>query len=276
LLKLQGNYHAVSAWCHSTPAVLHGRRPRAVDLSNPDTVAPAFLEARPDVVVHTAALARVGDCFQNPDRARLVNTEGTVLLARLAAECGARLVYVSTDLVFDGQRGGYQETDPTNPLSVYGRTKRDAEATVLACPRHVVVRISLLFGPSLGGKPTTFDEQVAALLSGRTLTLFEDEWRTPLSAQVAADSLVSVALSDFSGLLHLGGPERLSRLEMGQRLAVHLGVAPSLVVANKRGDVATAEPRPRDTSLDSQLWRSLFANQAWPGFDDALSELLAD
>src|SRR5439155_2744036 len=95
---------------------------------------------------------------------------------------------------FDGERAPYGEEDDPAPLSVYGRTKADAEAAVRAAG-GLVVRVSLLYGPSLSGRPSFFDDQAAALRSGRPLTLFEDEWRTPLALPAAARALVELARS---------------------------------------------------------------------------------
>jgi dTDP-4-dehydrorhamnose reductase len=260
---------SVTAWSGATAGDRFGVPVRPVDLADTAAVAAAFRDAGPDVVLHVAAMARVGDCFREPERAARVNAGGTAVLAELCAAAGARLVLVSTDLVFDGEAAPYRETDPPRPVSVYGRTKRDAEAAVLAATRSAVARVSLLFGPSLCGRPSFFDEQTAALREGRKVTLFEDEWRTPLSLATAARALVALARSDFTGLIHIGGPERLSRLEMGLRLASFLGADPSAVVAGRRDDAPAAEPRPRDVSLDSSLWRGLFPALSWPGFADA-------
>jgi dTDP-4-dehydrorhamnose reductase len=245
-----------------------------VELTNAAALSEAFRRANPEIVIHAAALARIYDCYRDPAHARGVNTDGSAVLARLAAEAGARLVHVSTDLVFDGEKSGYREEDAANPLSVYGRTKLDSEAAVLSYSQHVVVRISLLFGPSKAGRASFFDEQVTALREGRPFTLFVDEWRTPLSLAAAADALVALALSDYTGLLHLGGPERLSRHEMGLLLAAHLGADPSLIVTARRDQVPAPEPRPRDTSLDSSRWRRLFPHPPWPTYDEALRQLL--
>ncbi|MCI0681419.1 MAG: sugar nucleotide-binding protein, partial [Gemmataceae bacterium] len=118
-----------------------------------------------------------------------------------------------------------------------------------------------------------FDEQTMALRAGRPVKLFADEWRTPLALATAARALVTVAFSDVTGLLHLGGPERLTRLEMGLRLAARLGADPRLVVAVRRDDIPSPEPRPRDTSLDSSRWRSLFPREPWPSWDESQAEM---
>ncbi len=130
-------------------------------------------------------------------------------------------MYVSTDLVFDGEHAPYREDDPPAPLSVYGRSKAHAETALQAFPRIAIVRVSLLYGPSLTDRPTVLDRQRQAILAGEPLTLFDDEWRTPLDLPTAARALLAVAESDYTGILHVGGLERLSRLEMGERLAPH-------------------------------------------------------
>jgi dTDP-4-dehydrorhamnose reductase len=275
LRELQGSGAQVTAWCGASSPEMFGIRVQPVDLASPPAVTEAFRQARPERILHAAALARPAECQRDPERARRINTEGTALLAQLAAQSGARLLLVSTDLVFDGERGWYAEEDVPVPLSVYGRSKVAAETAALAIPRSAVVRVSLLFGPSLTGRPSFFDEQVIALRTGRPITLFADEWRTPLSLITAAQALVSLARSDFTGLLHLGGPERLSRLETGRRLATFLDADPSVIVASNRAAVPSAEPRPRDTSLVSARWRSLFPKHAWPNLEEALRELSA-
>jgi dTDP-4-dehydrorhamnose reductase len=273
LRRLHDRDTAVIAWSHSRTGELFGIPLRPVDLADPDGLAAAFRPARPDIVLHSAALARIADCHRDPERAHRVNAAGSAALARLAAEAGARLVMVSTDLVFDGERAPYREQDPPAPVTVYGGSKAEAEAAVLAAPRAAVVRVSLLFGPSLSGRPGFFDEQVNALRGGRPVNLFADEWRTPVDLVTAAGALLALARSDFTGLLHVGGPERLSRLEMGQRLAAFLGADPSVIVPSRRDQAPAAEPRPRDISLDSSRWRGLFPGLPWPAWEEALRQL---
>jgi len=270
--ELIGRGHNLIAWGHSHPATIFGVPARAVDLTDEVILAMAFAEARPDVVIHAAAMSTVADCARDPRRAEAVNTRGTAALAGLCERAGSRLVDVSTDLVFDGERPPYLESDPVNPLSVYGRSKAAAERPALASPRNAVVRVSLLFGPSFNGRPNFFDTQVAALRAGRPVRLFHDEWRTPLGYATAARALAEVATSDVTGLLHVGGPERMSRVEMGRRMAASLGTGDAPIEPMSRLNVP-GEPRPRDTSLDSSRWRNTFPRLRWPTFEQALAEM---
>ncbi len=263
--ELHGRAHLI-AWSGSRRGELFGVPLIPVDFTNEKEIVTAFAAARPEVVIHCAALARIADCQREPVRAQQINVAATAVLATESARLGARFVMVSTDLVFDGERGGYRPDEVTSPLSVYGRTKRDAELVALATPRTAVARLSLLYGPSLNGRTSFFDEQTSALRMGRNVTLFTDEWRTPLDLPTAAQALATLAASDVTGILHIGGPERLSRYEMGLRLAASLGVNSSVIIAATRDSAPGAEPRPRDVSLDSARWRAAFPAIPWPRY----------
>jgi dTDP-4-dehydrorhamnose reductase len=265
--------HAV-AWSGRQQGELFGYPLRSVDLSNADALVAAFHEARPDVLVHTAAMTVLADCLRDRERARLINSHSSALLAELADAAKIPMLFISTDMVFDGESAPYREEDNPNPLSFYGLTKTEGEQAVLLYPRNLVVRVPLLFGPTLIGRPTFFDQQVDALRQGQRLTLFHDEWRTPLSFTTAARALLALTESGLVGRLHLAGPERLSRLEMGQRLAAFLGCDPSSLVSLSRKDAATTEPRPRDISLDASKWRSLFPRHEWPNLEELLAQWL--
>lgn len=270
LRELRARDWPVVAWNMRPDVELFGCRCRSVDLRDTDQVINGFRDADPDYVIHTAALSSVADCFRDPAQARQVNATGTRLLADLADRRSARMVYVSTDLVFNGEKPWYAETDCPTPLSVYGQTKATAERAVLDHSRHLVVRISLLFGPAINGRPSFFEQQLQAVKNGAPCKLFRDEWRTPLSLQLAAQGLLDALRADVSGILHLGGPERLSRLEMGQRLAQFLGRDPDLMQSIVREDVPASEPRPRDTSLNSEHWCNLFPQFPRCDYDESL------
>jgi dTDP-4-dehydrorhamnose reductase len=266
----------IAAWSGSQTGELFGTKLHTIDLCQKNRVADYFRAAGPSLVVHSAAWATISRCFRDPPAARRVNVEGTRLLAELSEQSRARLLFVSTDLVFDGTRGMYDERDAPAPTSVYGQTKVDAEQAVLACPDSVVVRVSLLFGPSLTGRPSFFDQQVAALRNREPCELFQDEWRTPLGLHAAAAAIMRIARSGFRGLVHVGGPERMSRLEMGHRLAAFLHCDPSILVSTNRPVSGSIEPRPRDVSLDSTLWRESFPEAVWPSWNEALEAMAAD
>ncbi len=263
---------AVVAWSGRRSGESFGYPLRPVDLTDPDAVTDAFLEAAPSVVLHAAALARASECRAEPQRAEQINVHATARLAELAERAKIPLLHISTDMVFDGGHAPYREGDAVCPLSIYGATKVESERAVLASPRHTVVRLPLLFGPSLTDRPTFFDAQLKALRLCESIGLFYDEWRTPLSYFVASRSLLALADSPPGGVLHMGGPERLSRFEMGQRLAAFLGYGDQAMKAISRTDLPDVEPRPADLALDSSHWRGLYPRQPWPSYEAALAQ----
>lgn len=235
-----------------------GVSPRRVSIAL--TSAPSTERAldlvRPRCIVNCAALSRIGDCERDPPLARRLNVDAPAEIARWCAAHGARFVHVSTDLVFGGEpprATGYRDDDPTDPRSTYGRTKRDGELAVLAAnERALVVRLPLLFGESFGRGLGASDGLVAAIERGDTPALFTDEWRTPLDVADAARTLVALALGEVRGVVHVAGPERLSRLELGLRVLRERGFADAerRVRATTRAESGMGD-RPRDVSMES-------------------------
>lgn len=275
LRELAGSETTVTAWSGSRTGSCFGYEWQRVDLTNPKLVAAAFRQVKPAAIIHAAALGTGADCWRNAGRAFDVNVRASAFLAELAHETNARLLFVSTDLVFDGERGEYVEEDSAAPLSVYGRTKVEAEKAILKYPGHVVVRLSLLFGTSVVGRPTFLDQLAASLRKGQPCTLYSDEWRSPLDYATAARALLQIVHSDVRGRLHVGGPERMTRLEMGLRLAQRLEADPAAIVRCGRNQNPAPEPRPRDVSLSSTRWRAAFPDSPWPEWNKALEGVLA-
>jgi dTDP-4-dehydrorhamnose reductase len=255
----------------SGPLPLEGAVERA-DLTDGHAMVRLLDQARARFVVHAGAIASVAVALADPARALAVNASAAAALAGAAHQRGARFVYVSTDMVFDGERAPYTERDVASPLSAYGRSKLEGERAVLSVAPVLVARLPLLYGLPTVNRDTTFITQVRALLRRESLTLFQDEWRTPLALEDAARALIRCAESDLPGVVHLGGPERLSRLAMGERLAAALGVDGATLHAVLRESAPAPEPRARDLSLDSSKYRAHFGVPVGRPMDEALAE----
>jgi dTDP-4-dehydrorhamnose reductase len=177
----------------------------------------------------------------------VINAGVTQQLAELCS--AARLVFFSTDLVFDGQRGNYREDDPPNPLMVYAETKVEAERIVRANPRHLVVRTSLNFGHSPTGDRAFNEEMLQAWRAGQTLRLFVDEFRAPIAAVETAKAVLDLTAAGCTGIFHVAGSEGLSRWQIGQLLAARYPeVHPKLEPASAKEFSGT--PRPPDVTLN--------------------------
>ena len=220
-----------------------------LDLTCFDSVTALFHREQPALIIHCAALSRSPDCQKWPDQARLQNIDVTAHLANLASNIP--MIFLSSDLVFDGQRGNYTETDPVNPLSVYGETKAAAEELVLRNPAHTVVRTSLNGGISPSGVRGFNEELRQAWQRGVTLRLFTDEFRSPIPAIVTARALWELAAQENkSGLFHLGGATRLSRWQIGRLIADRWPQLDPKIEADTTASY-TGAPRPPDCSLNS-------------------------
>jgi dTDP-4-dehydrorhamnose reductase len=218
-----------------------------LDLTDFAAVERRFLAESPRLIIHCAAMSKTTDCQASPAQAGRINVEATARLAELAA--ASDFIFFSTDLVFDGRQGNYVETDAVNPLSVYGETKAAAEAVVARNTRHTVVRTSLNSGASPSGQSGYNEQLRSAWAQGKTLRLFHDEYRSPISATVTAHTIWELAAHPPGGIWHLAGAERLSRVEIGQLFAArHPELSARLESCSLRE--YQGAPRPADTSLN--------------------------
>jgi dTDP-4-dehydrorhamnose reductase len=192
--------------------------------------------ARPDAVVHTAYRQEGPDAWST-------NVDGAEIVARAAREAGARLVHLSTDVVFDGRKGRpYTEEDPTCPVTEYGASKAEAELRVFAAhPDALLVRTSLIVGGP-GVEPSK--HELAALDPAKAF--FTNEIRSPVQVGDLAEALLELARIDVAGLLHVAGADAVSRYELAALVAPHAAKP------------AIAPPtRPLDCTLDSSRAQSL-------------------
>lgn len=244
---LIGNYLVQTAPKFASSARVRGLTRAELELSDFGAVRAAFKKDSPQLVIHCAALAHTPTCEKNPALAHQMNVEVTAVLAELAADIP--FIFFSTDLVFDGLAGNYDEFAPVNPLSVYAKTKVEAERIVLVNPRHTVLRTSLNFGKSLTGERAFNEQMRRAVERGETLQLFLDEFRCPIPAIETVRAVWEIAALNQPGLYHLAGAERLSRVQIGQLLAKHWS---DLQVKIEPGSIKDFRglPRSPDTSLN--------------------------
>lgn len=226
------------------------------DLTDEAAVSLLWREHQPAAVIHCAAISRPAVCEQDPELARRVNVAATALLASLAGEIP--FLFLSSDQVFDGRQGWYVETDRINPVNYYGETKAAAEEAVLANSRHTVVRLALTAGTSQTGDRSFVEDMRQSIARGQRFTLFTDEFRSPIPAGAVARAVWELIGRKCSGLYHLGGTERLSRMEIGEALATWY---PELESRLQPGSVAgyRGPQRPPDLSMRCDKIQSLLS-----------------
>ncbi len=237
------------------PQALQDCDAMALNLAAPDSVEAALAGCAYDVIVHAAAMTHPDQCEKDPDGATRVNVQGTDVLAQWAAGQNAFFIYISTDLVFDGRqdahRGGYTEADPVSPVSHYGRTKVLAEEAVRRrCRRWVILRPSLLYARGTGWSHSFVDWLHENLSAGKSVGLFHDQFRTFLYAPDVAAAIDRILWAGVSNeVLHLAGPERLSRRAFGERFTDVFGYPRDLIRSISISELKDYAPRGNDCSL---------------------------
>lgn len=213
-----------------------------------DLLAPAALErlldaAQPDWVIHCAALANVDACEADPARARQLNSEVPAKLAALVARGGARLVHISTDAVFDGQRGGYTEADLPNPLGMYAHTKLEGERAVAAAnPQAIIARVNI-FGWSLSGRRSLGEFFFYNLNAGNRVRGFTDVIFCPLLVNDLGALLLQMLEKGLSGLYHVVASQCLSKYDFGLAIANRFGLDSRLISPSSVNDAGLAAVR---------------------------------
>ena len=202
-----------------------------LELTDPVALEKLFGVIQPEVVLHLAALADVGTAEREPERAAAVNVAATAAIARLSEEYGARLMFVSTEYVFDGQRGPYREADAPNPITQYGRTKRDAEREVaILASRWSILRTSIVYGwPASGGRnfvPGLIDR----LQTGETYSGSTQVMRSPVYVEHLVEGLARLARVHHPGIFHVAGRDWVSMYDFAVAVAHEFGLDPGLVV----------------------------------------------
>lgn len=221
-----------------------------VDLTDENLLLAYLSEVRPEIIVHCAAATDVERCEADPVYARAVNVGATQRLAQWAARNGAKLVFISTDSVFDGQAGGYSEEDPVGPLNEYSRTKSAAEEiTRQLCEDSLIVRTNF-YGWNRHGKPNLSKWILATLLRGEKLSAFTDVRFSPLYVSDLAKLILELIARKARGILHVASQNSCSKYELAVLMGRAFGldtrqhIAPMLL-----GEFPFKAQRPKNTSL---------------------------
>ncbi len=265
----RGQWHVIEGarQSRSSRSSNEGNESIAVDLTQPEGLRAAFDAARPSAVILTAAMADIDLCEREPDLADAVNHRGPVAVARECQRHGARLIFTSTDAVFDGLAPPYAEHAAPTPVNQYGHTKVSAEAAIRAVlPAAVIVRPSLVLGFSAGtsfqagapprlqnatasGNNSYLDKFAATLLAGKKVSVPTDEFRNPIDVVTFAQALLDLAEWPLAaGVFHVGASDTISRCELARRLALELGCPQDLVLPQNEPPTGRA-PRGRDDFL---------------------------
>ncbi|MFN3386362.1 MAG: SDR family oxidoreductase [Candidatus Thermochlorobacter sp.] len=258
------------------PVFSNGYETLLLDLTSESAVWNVISQWRPDVIIHTAAMTEPAACEWQQDEATRQNILVTRTLTNLAEHFHARLIFISTDLVFDGKKGNYVETDLRHPLSFYGETKMISEDYITkTLEDYAILRTTIMLGYSPRGTRSLNERLMLEVAQLRLPTLFTDEYRSPISVETLAQIVLEFALDaarEAKGIFHAVGSERLSRYEIGKKIFEHFGVPESSYRAASLDSVVSTPLRPRDCSLDNRKLRTVIKTRI-PTIDEVIALL---
>jgi dTDP-4-dehydrorhamnose reductase len=243
-----------------------------LDVTNAEHVRGVMASYRPAIVFNCAAFTKVDLCETDP-RAQVVNADAVASIAASCAKSGARLVHVSTDFVFDGEKGSpYVEEDPTNPLSAYGRTKREGEERALEAPGALVVRSSWLFG---NRGPNFVDAMLKQAEEGKkTVRVVSDQVGRPTATTDLAEALLALADARASGIVHYANAGEVSWHEFAREIYRRAGHGDVDVEAITGADLARPAIRPAYSVLSTRKYEAT-TGRVPRDFREPLAEYLA-
>ncbi|MGO8949662.1 MAG: dTDP-4-dehydrorhamnose reductase [Ktedonobacterales bacterium] len=262
----------IYAFTHgSIPAIPASESSRVIwhqlELSDPSAVADAIAGVHPDVVINSAAMTNVDACELRRDEAYAANADGPRHLAETCVQLGARLVHVSTDYVFpgdDAQPGPYQEDAQVRPVNYYGWTKLEGERAIEEIGEGrtswLIVRTALVYGHVPGGRTNFVKWLVGELRSGRRVKIVSDQINTPTVADDLAVALLHLAQGGSEGVIHVTGPDLLTRYEWAKVIASSYGLDDSLIDVISTAALNQPAQRPLRSglrSLRASEWQSV-------------------
>jgi len=248
-----------------------------LDLRNAGKLGELIESLRPRSVLHAAGMTDVDACEGDPVGAWALNVRAVEECAAACRSVGARLIALSTDYVFDGERGPYGEDDAPNPRGVYARTKRAGEeAALLLATDRAVCRLAVVYSGRRGSKRTFATSTFENLASGKSVKAFQDQVVSPTLADNGAEMVLGVARSGEQGIFHCVGASVVSRVEFCRALARKLGADEGLVVPVRTADVKLPAPRPLRCGLLVDKVRKLLGEEVPLPLDKALDRFIAE
>ncbi len=230
-----------------------------LDVTDGAAVAGVLRDARPDVVIHAAAMTDVDGCELKPDEAWAVNVVGTQHVVEACNRLGASIVHLSSEYVFDGRAGPYAETDRPNPLSVYGRSKLASEQAVASCRgRWAVARTTVVFGYSPAARRNFVLWLLERLAHGDPVRIVADQVGSPTLADSLAEMVLALATRGGHGVYHTVGASRLSRYDFSCQVAEVFGYDPRLIQPISTPELNQPAPRPLRAGLTTERFQREF------------------
>lgn len=253
LAQIAQNNWQVSGTYHRHPIAIPGVEMHQLDCAEPGAIAKLLDQTQPNAVIHTATLSQPNACAQNPELSYQLNVTASLDWAVNCRDRHIPLAWTSTEAVFDGLNPPYTEASPPCPVNIYGEHKAQAETLILElAPSTAICRMPLMFGAASPANSSFIQSFLRSLRGGKSVNLFTDEYRMPVSAETAAQGLLLAINQNVSGILHLSGSERISRYEFGRLMCEVWSFSPTLLSGCRQDEVKMSARRPRDLHLSNE------------------------
>lgn len=234
-----------------------------VDITNLTQVESVFKEINPDIVVHAAALSDVDKCEQNRELAWKINVDGTTNIAQTAKVNNTFVLHISTDYVFDGEKGNYIETDLASPINFYGYTKLKAEEQIKKIlSNYCIARTSVVYGSNLAAGKINFALWLLnKLRKGETIKVFTDQWNSPTLNTNLTHMTLEIIERRLNGTFHISGATRISRYDFAIQLAKTFNLDTGLLIPASSKEIPFPAKRPKDSSLNTSKAQQTLKNK---------------
>ena len=203
----------------------------------------------PDAVIHTAAITNVDLCEEKPNLAKKVHVDGTKHLVNICKNLGTYFLYISTDSVFDGERGNYTENDDPNPLNIYAKTKFEGEVETLKYANSSVIRTNI-YGFNWLSKLSITEWILKLLREKKQINLFKDVFFSPILVNNFAEALFEIVEKKITGVYHVAGPESITKCDFRRKIANIYKLDSNLIKPISISELDLKAPRPLNPTLN--------------------------
>jgi len=245
--EIVGKDHDLTITYCSNPVSFPNAEVSQLDIMNRSQTFDFITGTRPETIILTAAATNVDRCETDHAYAD-INVTGTQNVVDAASKTGSTLVYISTDYVFDGKKGMYQESDPVNPIDNYGLTKLEGEKIVQTLDDFIIARTSVIYGLNRGLNYATW--VIDELEKGNEINVVTDQYTSPTLADDLAGMVISLIEKEGHGIFHASGRERIDRFDFAVRIARIFGLDRALINPITSDKLNWVAKRPMDSSLD--------------------------
>jgi len=233
-----------------------------LDILNIENIKNIFSKVNPEIVINLCGVYKnLEFCEKNKKLVMSINAESLKIISKLSNQHDAYLISMSSDFVFDGKKGNYNESDIPSPISFYGKSRLSGEKNIQnIAKKYCLVRTSMIYGKN-SVRNTLADLIYSNISKGNSLELINDQYMTPTYLENFCSMIFEIIEKQYEGIIHLAGPEKLSKYEFGKKLLKVIGVDDELLIPVSKDHFSFGHKFPTDSSLNTEKATSFLNNK---------------